>query len=66
MKFNIKTPLEFLKDFHSNAIVEIEGNLYKGTLTSRENKFILNVFGSIKVSFAQILKFTDEYLQISK
>jgi len=51
VRLNIKTPLEFLKDFRSNAILEIEGNLYKSTVTIRGNQLILDLFGNIKVNF---------------
>lgn len=57
MKLNIKTPLEFLKDLRSNAIVEIEGNLYRSTVTIRGKQLNTELFGNIKVSFARVLKY---------
>lgn len=61
MKFNVKTPLDFLKDLRTNVIVEIEGNRYKGTATIRGNKLIIDLFGNIMVR--TIFKTcTSEYL----
>ncbi|XP_012534919.2 uncharacterized protein LOC105835859 [Monomorium pharaonis] len=52
VKFDMKTPLEFLKTFHTNAVVAIEGNLYNGTLAIHGDQLILNVHGNIKLEQA--------------
>lgn len=60
MKFDIKTPLEIFKTFNTNAIIEIQGNLYKGVLTIHGNQLFLNILGNIKVSFTRFFKFTNK------
>ncbi|XP_070169221.1 uncharacterized protein Apoltp isoform X2 [Polyergus mexicanus] len=52
IKLNIKTPLELLKDFRSSAIVEIEGNLYRSTVTIRGNQLNVDLLGNIKIEKA--------------
>ncbi|XP_029160980.1 apolipophorins isoform X2 [Nylanderia fulva] len=52
VKFNIRTPLEFLKDLRTNAVVEIEGNLYRSTITIRGNQLIIDLSGNIKMEKA--------------
>ncbi|XP_025074116.1 uncharacterized protein LOC105427375 [Pogonomyrmex barbatus] len=47
--FNLKTPLESIKVFHTNAIIEMQGNLYKGTITIRGNQLILNLSGNVQL-----------------
>lgn len=61
VKFNVKTPLDFLKDLRTNVIVEIEGNRYKNTATIRGNELIINLFGNIKASTI-LKKCISEYL----
>ncbi|XP_025989321.2 uncharacterized protein LOC105195312 [Solenopsis invicta] len=52
VKFDIKTPLEFLKDIRTDAIVAFEGNMHRSTLMIRGNQLILDAHGSIKVEQA--------------
>ncbi|EGI63145.1 Apolipophorin [Acromyrmex echinatior] len=51
VKFDIKTPLEIFT-FNTNAIVEIQGNLYKGILTIHGNQLFLDILGNIKLEQA--------------
>lgn len=52
VKFNIKTPLDFLKDFRTSAIMEIDGDLYNATVTILGNDLIMGLSGKMRVSFA--------------
>ncbi|XP_024879673.1 uncharacterized protein LOC112459670 [Temnothorax curvispinosus] len=52
VKFDIKTPLEFLKTFRVNATYDIEGLLHKSTLAIRGDKLILDVLGSARLEHA--------------
>lgn len=56
VKVDIKTPFEPLKTISTNAIVEIEGNLYKAILTIHGDQLLLDVVGNIRVSFARFSK----------
>jgi len=50
VKFNIKTPLDFLKDFRTSVVLEIEGNLYNATVSFRGEELIIDVSGKIRVN----------------
>lgn len=52
VKFDIKTPLELLKAFRTNVILEVEGSLYRGTLMIHGDQLILNILGNIRLEQA--------------
>lgn len=53
VKFNIKTPLDFIKDLRTDTVVEIEHNQYKSTIAIRGEQLIIDLFGNVKVRFTQ-------------
>ncbi|XP_032670099.1 uncharacterized protein LOC116843644 isoform X1 [Odontomachus brunneus] len=52
VKFNIKTPLEFLKDLRTDTAIEIENNRYKGMIEIRGEQLIIDLYGNVKIEKA--------------
>nr|XP_012235380.1 PREDICTED: uncharacterized protein LOC105679739 [Linepithema humile] len=52
VKFGLKTPIEPLNNIHIDAIMDIEGKLYNGTVIIRGNKLVIDLSGKIKLENA--------------
>ncbi|XP_014467442.1 PREDICTED: uncharacterized protein LOC106740686 [Dinoponera quadriceps] len=52
VRFDIKTPLDFLKDLRTNTVVEIEGKRYNSTIAIRGEQLTIDLHGDVKMEEA--------------